>query len=637
MLNFVDSVVNLPLLATCILSAVYPAASYLSFTFSKIFTYAIFFLVSFAVGLLIYVHVTDNFSFCNVYYNSYITKPLIYKICGVWGNYEGSILLWLWMLSAHALLLELLLKPEDLKRVAISIQHLLYCGFSLFVMITSNPFTRMITTELDGLGFNPMLQDIGLAVHPPILFFGYVGFSTVFSITLSSIMVQKKPQEWVRIVNPWVLISWSFLTCGIALGSWWAYRELGWGGFWFWDPVENSSLMPWLLGIALIHIISLVKKFNICCSFAFLLSILTFGVSLIGTFLIRSGILVSVHTFANDPERGIYILILIGIIVSASIIILMVFFKKPEESCCFSYVSKITAIMINNILFFTAFVVVFVGTIYPVILELLTGEVISVGSQYYNMIFSGLVIVLLLLMVFVLELSWQGNDSVKINLKYFLIIFMILLLIFFKGVVVSILLLSVLLIISSLKDYSIKIKLFKVSLDESVKLAISLNGRYYAMLISHMGFSILILGAICSTVFQETKEQYMRENSRVGIHGFEIILSKLSLIKQANYEAVRGLFLIKDNDKLIGKLLPENRFYMVERTRNTESSVYHNFLSDIYIIVGDIDVHKGIAVKIYYKPYINLIWIGVCMIVLGGTIIGVVTFKKKASNITVST
>ncbi|QXK92256.1 heme lyase CcmF/NrfE family subunit [Neoehrlichia mikurensis] len=631
MLDFVGNL-SLPLLVTCILSAIYPAVSYLSFTLSKIITYVIFCFATLAMGLLIYVHITDNFSFCNVYYNSHTTKPLIYKICGVWGNYEGSILLWLWILSVHALLLELLLKSEDLKKVAISIQHLLYCGFSLFIMTTSNPFTKMTTVELDGLGFNPMLQDIGLAIHPPILFFGYVGFSTVFSITLSSVMVRKRAQEWACIISPWVLTSWSFLTCGIALGSWWAYRELGWGGFWFWDPVENSSLMPWLLGVALIHAITLVRKFNICCSFAYVLSIFTFGFSLIGTFLVRSGILVSVHTFANDPERGIYILLLIGVIISTSVVILMIFFRGSKENYCFSYISKITAIMINNILLLTAFFVVFIGTIYPIILELLTDEVISVGSQYYNIIFGGLVVVLLLLMGFVWELDWQESNNSKISFKlYLLIILTIFSLILFKGIAAGILLLSILLIVLSLKDYSSKIQLFRIPLTSSIKLAISLHTKYYSMFISHMGFSILVLGIICSTVLQETKEQYMKANSRVNIYGLEIVLSKLTFIKKDNYEAIRGLFVIKDNDRIIGKLLPENRFYIVEGTRNTESSIYHNGLSDIYIIIGDIDVHKGIAVKIYYKPYVNLVWIGFFMIAFGG-IIGVILLKRRLYN-----
>ncbi|AHX10307.1 cytochrome C assembly family protein [Ehrlichia chaffeensis str. West Paces] len=607
----------------CVFSVVYPFVVNISFCWSKVLTMLIFILTSSAVGLLLYIHIVDDFSFCNVYYNSHTTKHLLYKIFGIWGNYEGSILLWVWIISLYSLLLEILLDKDDFKRISISIQYVINFGFLLFTLVASNPFMKMPTVEYEGLGFNPILQDTGLMVHPPILYLGYVGFSVVFSLAVAGIILQKDSVEWAMIINKWALVAWSFLTLGIGLGSWWAYRELGWGGFWFWDPVENVSLMPWLLGTALIHLLPLVRKFNLFYNSAVLLSICSFVMSLIGTFLVRSGVLVSVHTFANDPEHGFYILMLIGIIISSGIISFICFTKKTQKrEYDFLLLSKVTMLLFNNVLLLTAFAIVFIGTIYPVILEFITGDVIAVGAPYYNTLFNYLIFCTLILMIITLGLDEERNKILIKNFKFsgFVVLLIFPFMIDNNFFIVLILLLSVFLFLSVLEAYYRKIKIFTVSFSETIKLAKSCSKKYYSMLIAHMGVAVFMFGIIGSIVWGETYELYMKDNSLINVKNFQVVLSGLSFIKNKNYDAIRGRFLIVKSGEVLGKVFPENRFYVVEGVRNAESAIYRHWLSDIYIVIGDIDKVKGIAVKVYYKPYINLIWMGFLLVAFGGVI-----------------
>ncbi|AHX06000.1 cytochrome C assembly family protein [Ehrlichia chaffeensis str. Jax] len=607
----------------CVFSVVYPFVVNISFCWSKVLTMLIFILTSSAVGLLLYIHIVDDFSFCNVYYNSHTTKHLLYKIFGIWGNYEGSILLWVWIISLYSLLLEILLDKDDFKRISISIQHVINFGFLLFTLVASNPFMKMPTVEYEGLGFNPILQDTGLMVHPPILYLGYVGFSVVFSLAVAGIILQKDSVEWAMIINKWALVAWSFLTLGIGLGSWWAYRELGWGGFWFWDPVENVSLMPWLLGTALIHLLPLVRKFNLFYNSAVLLSICSFVMSLIGTFLVRSGVLVSVHTFANDPEHGFYILMLIGIIISSGIISFICFTKKTQKrEYDFLLLSKVTMLLFNNVLLLTAFAIVFIGTIYPVILEFITGDVIAVGAPYYNTLFNYLIFCTLILMIITLGLDEERNKILIKNFKFsgFVVLLIFPFMIDNNFFIVLILLLSVFLFLSVLEAYYRKIKIFTVSFSETIKLAKSCSKKYYSMLIAHMGVAVFMFGIIGSIVWGKTYELYMKDNSLINVKNFQVVLSGLSFVKNKNYDAIRGRFLIVKSGEVLGKVFPENRFYVVEGVRNAESAIYRHWLSDIYIVIGDIDKVKGIAVKVYYKPYINLIWMGFLLVAFGGVI-----------------
>ncbi|WP_395878244.1 heme lyase CcmF/NrfE family subunit [Ehrlichia muris] len=617
------SLIELPLLMACIFSIVYPLIVNISFCWSKVLTVLIFMLTSAAVGLLLYIHIIDDFSFCNVYYNSHTTKPLLYKIFGICGNYEGSILLWVWVISLYSFLLEIFLDEDDFKRISVSIQHMINFGFLLFTLLVANPFMKMSTIEYEGLGFNPILQDIGLMVHPPILYLGYVGFSVVFSFAVAGVITQKDSIRWAVVINRWTLIAWSFLTLGIGLGSWWAYRELGWGGFWFWDPVENASLMPWLLGTALIHLLPLVKKFNMFYNSAILLSICSFVMSLIGTFLVRSGVLISVHAFTNDPENGFYILVLIGIIISSGMMSFICFAKKPQEKKYnFLFLSKFTMLLFNNVLLLTAFTIVFIGTIYPIVLEFITGDVIAIGAPYYNSLFNYLIFCTLLLMIVSLGLDKERNKILIENFKFsgFITLLIFPFIMDNNFFIILILLLSVLLFLSILEAYCRKVKIFVVPFCDTVKLAKSCSKKYYAMLVAHIGVAVFMFGVIGSTVWGETYELYMKENSSINVKNFQVILSRLSFIRNENYNAIRGKFLIVKSGEVLGKIFPENRFYIVEGVRNTESAIYRQWLSDIYIVIGDIDKTRGIAVKVYYKPCINLIWMGFLLIAFGGIV-----------------
>ncbi|WP_458695054.1 heme lyase CcmF/NrfE family subunit [Wolbachia endosymbiont of Drosophila sechellia] len=608
----------------------------------RFITTAIFFCVSTSMAILIYCHITNDFSLENVYYHSHTTKPLIYKICGVWGNKEGSMLLWTLVLTFYLFLMGIFIdNGSKLKKVSLITQGLICFCFLLFTLLESSPFTKMPGIETDGLGFNPILQDIGLAIHPPILYLGYLGFSVPFSLSIAGLIAKVEGNVWAKIVRPWVLISWSLLTLGISLGSWWAYRELGWGGFWFWDPVENVSLMPWLIAVALTHLLLLVRNFNVLKNFAILLTLTTFILSVTGTFLVRSGILTSVHTFADDPRYGLYILALLGVITVSSLVIFVVFTRKNHTSAMsFQCVtlesekklatqvtegrrlfSRLTMMLMNNLLFITAFFIVFVGTLYPTVLEYLTGELISVGAPYYNSLFNPIALAILALTIIGQYCSWQGNSLLPIFREYrfsFCSAAAILPFIFHMELIIVLsITISIALLIFVLEAYSKRIRLFK---SESILLAKKVSKSYYAMMAAHAGVAILVLGIAYSVGWQEKKENYLKIGDSITVNKFKVTLRNIELIKEKNFHAVRGTMDIRNllNNKILGEITPEYRFYLVEGQKNVESSIYHNLFSDIYVVIGEIDKSKSkIAAKVHYKPGMSIIWFGSFLIAFG--------------------
>ncbi|MDX5510183.1 MULTISPECIES: heme lyase CcmF/NrfE family subunit [Wolbachia] len=653
------------------------------------------------MAILIYCHITNDFSLENVYYHSHTTKPLIYKICGVWGNKEGSMLLWTLVLTMYLLLMDIYipsvipvldyLDPDNLianeyikwqynknwipvsstgmtpertngsklKKISLITQGLICFCFLLFTLLESSPFTKMPSVEKDGLGFNPILQDIGLAIHPPILYLGYLGFSVPFSLSIAGLIAKVEGNVWAKIVRPWVLISWSLLTLGISLGSWWAYRELGWGGFWFWDPVENVSLMPWLIAVALTHLLLVVRNFNVLRNFAILLTLTTFILSVTGTFLVRSGILTSVHTFADDPRYGLYILALLGVITVSSLVVFIAFAKKnrsltpppvipvlgtgiqekniegpnytPKQN--FSVFSRFTMMLMNNLLFITAFFIVFVGTLYPTVLEYLTGELISVGAPYYNSLFNPIALAILVLTMIGQYCSWQGNSLLPIFREYrfsFCSAAAILPFIFHMELIIVLsITISIALLIFVLEAYSKRIRLFK---SESILLAKKVSKSYYAMMAAHAGVAILVLGIAYSVGWQEKKENYLKIGDSITVNKFKVTLRNIELIKEKNFHAVRGTMDIRNllNNKILGEITPEYRFYLVEGQKNVESSIYHNLLSDIYVVIGEIDKSKSkIAAKVHYKPGMSIIWLGSFLIAFG-SLLAAFPFSKRA-------
>ncbi len=591
------------------------------------------------MAILIYCHITNDFSLENVFYHSHTTKPLIYKICGVWGNKEGSMLLWTLVLTFYLFLMDIFTDNDSkLKKVSLITQGLICFCFLLFTLLESSPFTKMPSVEKDGLGFNPILQDIGLAIHPPILYLGYLGFSVPFSLSIAGLIANTEGNVWAKIVRPWVLISWSLLTLGISLGSWWAYRELGWGGFWFWDPVENVSLMPWLIAVALTHLLLVVRNFNTLRNFAILLTLITFILSVTGTFLVRSGILTSVHTFADDSRYGLYILALLGVITVSSLVIFVVFTRKNRTSFQCStleskkksatqvtegrrFFSRLTMMLMNNLLFITAFLIVFVGTLYPTVLEYLTGELISVGAPYYNSLFNPIALAILVLTIIGQYCRWQGNSLLPIFREYrfsFCSAAAILPFIFHMELIIVLsITISIALLIFVLEAYSKRIRLFK---SESILLARRDSKSYYAMMAAHAGVAILVLGIAYSVGWQEKKENYLKIGDSITVNKFKVTLQNIELIKEKNFHAVRGTMDIRNllNNKILGEVTPEYRFYLAEGQKNVESSIYHNLLSDIYVVIGEIDKSKSkIAAKVHYKPGMSIIWLGSFLIAFG--------------------
>jgi len=573
--------------------------------------------------LLIYSHVISDFSVINVVQNSHTTKPLLYKIAGVWGNHEGSMLLWMLVLTLVNYFIFKLLNKKNSSFIlkTLEIQAFIIIGFLLFTIFTSNPFLRVFPAQLEGLGFNPILQDPALAIHPPLLYIGYVGFSAAFSMSVATLILNnKKNIFWYNYMKPFVIGAWTFLTIGIALGSVWAYYELGWGGWWFWDPVENASFMPWLIGTALLHSLIIVEKRKSLQAWVLLLAILAFLLSVIGTFLVRSGILTSVHTFALDPSRGIYILIFTALLGGYSLILFGVKSRKFFDNNYFSSFSKEGSILINNIFMSVVCATVFLGTIYPLLVEAFTNNKISVGEPYYNSTVIPIMIPAIIVMGIGPILSWGKEDKLKI----------------LKKIIPSVLITLIMTIAIFLfyKSYSILgfagIILSFWIISNNVLNIIRKNKAYsMSMFIAHLGVGLLILGITGSSVWQDEKIVKMKVKNEIKIKNYNIIFDQIVEIKGINYIAVRGNFLVRDDEKkIITKLKPENRFYPITNIFTSEASIHSNLFRDLYIVLGEGNMTNGWVVRIYYNPLVIWIWIGSLLIFLGG-IVSLNTNLKK--------
>ena len=564
---------------------------------------------------LMYSYVVSDFSVMNVFQNSHTTKPLMYKVSAVWGNHEGSMLLWMLVLTIFNYFIFKLYNQINSTFIskALETQAFIIIGFLLFTLLTSNPFERILPAQPNGLGFNPILQDPALAIHPPLLYIGYVGFSAAFSLSIATLSLRNNEKiPWYIYMKPFVIASWTFLTIGIAFGSVWAYYELGWGGWWFWDPVENASFMPWLLGTALLHSLIIVEKKKSLQSWVLLLSILAFLLSVVGTFLVRSGILTSVHTFALDPSRGIYILAFTALLGGYSLILFGVKSKKYLKNNYFSFLSKEGSILINNILMVIVCATVFLGTIYPLLVEAFTNNKISVGEPYYNSTVVPIMIPAILVMGIGPILSWGREDKSKI----------------FKKIFPSILLTAIITIFIFLfyQTYSfigiVGILLaFWIISNSVIILFRKKENLSNGMIIAHLGIGLLILGITGSSVWQEEKITQMKIGNETNIQEYNIILKEINEIKGPNYLALQGNFFVYDKNKnIIAKLKPENRFYPIRNNFTTEASIHTNLLRDLYIVLGEGNLNDGWVVRIYYNPLVIWIWIGALTIFLGGIV-----------------
>jgi cytochrome c-type biogenesis protein CcmF len=576
---------------------------------------------------LMYCHIISDFSVLNVYQNSHTTKPLLYKISGVWGNHEGSMLLWIFVLIIFNYFIHKIFGKKNLALLskALEVQALIIIGFLLFSILTSNPFEIIFPVPSNGLGFNPLLQDPALAIHPPLLYIGYVGFSAAFSLGIASMSVSEKERvNWHSYMKPFVVAAWSFLTLGIALGSIWAYYELGWGGWWFWDPVENASLMPWLLGTALIHSLITVEKKKSLQTWVLLLSILTFLLSVTGTFLVRSGILTSVHTFALDPERGIYILAFIALLGGYSLLLYGLKSKNFLNKNYLSFLSREGLILANNIIMMIVCATVFLGTMYPLLIEAFSNNKISVGEPYFNSTVVPIMIPAILIMGIGPILSW-GDKSTKKKLKIlspaiFLTFISTIIFVWLYnsfnlfgiiGTIMSFWIISNI-IVTQIQHLQKKFNINKIKTNIIPKSSLG-------MTLAHLGIGLLILGITGSSVWQKEKIVKMNINDETFIHDYKIIFKEVKKNIGPNYISLQGNFLIyAKNNQLITELKPENRFYLVAQNSTTEASIHTNIFRDLYIVLGDGDINNGWIIRIYYNPLVIWIWIGVVAIFVGG-------------------
>ena len=565
--------------------------------------------------LLMYSFIISDFSILNVFQNSHTTKPLFYKITAVWGNHEGSMLLWILVLTLFNFFIFKLIDNKNSSFIlkTLLIQSSITIGFILFTIFTSNPFQKIFPTPENGLGFNPILQDPALAIHPPLLYIGYVGFSAAFSMSVATLTFKNHQNIlWYSYMKPFVMAAWTFLTIGIALGSIWAYYELGWGGWWFWDPVENASFMPWLIGTALLHSLVIVEKRKSLQAWVLLLSILAFLLSIIGTFLVRSGILTSVHTFALDPSRGIYILAFTALLGGYSLILYGINSKKFFNNNYFNSFSREGSILINNIFMVVVCATVFLGTIYPLIIEALTSNKISVGEPYFNSTVIPIMIPAILIMGIAPLLNWGKEDKLKIFKKIAPT--------FLSTIGMTIFILIAYKPNSVLGVVGIILAFWIIS--NNLLILIKKNKNYSkGMIIAHLGIGLLILGITGSSTWQEEKILKMNINNQVQIKKYNIIFEKINEIKGSNYVALQGKFLVYDNNKkFITELRPENRFYPITNIFTTEASINTNLFRDLYMVLGEGNSEKGWVVKIYYNPLVMWIWLGALIIFLGGLI-----------------
>ncbi len=574
-------------------------------------------------GALTHAFMTSDFSVKLVVLNSHSLKPMLYKITGVWGNHEGSMLLWVLILSlfgASASWFGANL-PILLKTRVLAIQGAIGVAFLAFIIFTSNPFERVEIPPFDGQDLNPLLQDPGLAFHPPFLYLGYVGLSMAFSFAVAALIEGRIDAAWGRWVRPWTLAAWIFLTIGIALGSWWAYYELGWGGFWFWDPVENASFMPWLLAAALLHSAIVVEKRETLKSWTILLAILAFGFSLIGTFIVRSGVLTSVHAFANDPERGMFILIILGIFMGGALILFSFRSSAMEARGVFSMVSRETALISNNVLLAVSAFVVFFGTIWPLVAELFFDRKLSVGPPFFNAAFTPFMILLGLILPIGSNLPWKRANILNSSKK---LIFVFIFSICLAGLIWAIqtgkslvgpvgVFLGAWIVMGTILD------LFsKLGRSKSLKRLIVLPRADFGKFFAHSGLGITMFAIAALTSWEKEDIRVVPVGGSWKIAAYELKLNSVENVRGPNYFSTMGVIAVSKDGQLLTVLRPEKRNYPVAQMPTTEAAIDYRLSRDLYVVLGDQQSDNSWTVRTYLKPFTNWIWGGCALMAVGG-------------------
>ena len=589
-----------------------------------------FILLAIAFVALMHAYVTSDFSVANVAENSHSTKPLLYKLAGVWGNHEGSMLLWVLILALFGAAVALFGTnlPPTLRARVLSVQASIAVAFLLFSILTSNPFLRLIPAPSDGRGLNPILQDPALAFHPPFLYTGYVGFSIAFSFAIAALIEGRIDAAWARWVRPWTLAAWMFLTIGISMGSWWAYYELGWGGWWFWDPVENASFMPWLAGTALLHSALVMEKREALKVWTVLLAILTFSLSLMGTFIVRSGVLTSVHSFAVDPARGVFILAILILFTGGGLALFALRASEMQSGGIFQPISREGSLVLNNLLLVTATATVLVGTLYPMALEGLTGEKISVGPPFFNSTFGPLMIPLLLALPIGPMLAWKRGDLAAVMQR---LAFAVLAAIVAIVAVYAVghrgpwlapfgIGLGVYVMAGALAEWANRIKLGQASGSESLRRARNLPRSAYGTLLAHFGIGMLVVGIIATSAYREEHILVMKPGQTLSVAGYDVTFAGFESGRGPNYREDFADFDVTRAGTSIGRLRPSKRLYDAPPQPTTEAGIHASWRGDLYLVIGDSQPNGGYAVRAYFNPLVRFIWLGTLIMFFGGGI-----------------
>jgi cytochrome c-type biogenesis protein CcmF len=586
--------------------------------------------VALSFAALTMCYVASDFSVATVVENSNSQMPLIYKVSSVWGNHEGSMLLWVLILSLFGALVAVFGNnlPATLKANVLAVQSWIASTFYLFILVTSNPFLRLPNAPVEGRDLNPILQDPGLAVHPPLLYLGYVGFSMAFSFAIAALIEGRIDAAWARWVRPWTLMAWMCLTLGIAGGSYWAYYTLGWGGFWFWDPVENASLMPWLAGTALLHSAVVMEKRNALKIWTILLAILTFSLSLIGTFLVRSGVLTSVHSFANDPRRGIFILAILVLFIGGGLTLFAWRATVLRQGGLFAPISREGSLVFNNLFLTTCCLTVLTGTLYPLALEALTGAKISVGAPFFNLTFGPLFLALMVAMPFGPLLAWKRGDLYGATQRLMAAFGVGLLAIGLSFAIegrTSVLApfgvgLAVFVMAGAATDLAERTGLFRLRPRAALSRALGLPRSAWGTGVAHFGIAVTLLGIVGAAAWGTEKIVAVKPGQTLSLSGYELTYEGLKQRPGPNYTELFATFTVRDGGEVIGVMHPSKRSFSVREQTTNEAALMMRGASQLYLSLGDDDPGGGIAIRLYYKPLVLLIWAGGIVMMLGGAL-----------------
>ncbi len=586
-----------------------------------------FIFVAIAFCCLAYCFITNDFSVVNVAVNSNSRLPLQYRLAATWGSHEGSLLLWSLMLGLWTVAVSLFSRhlPEDMVARVLSVMGIVSVGFLLFMLLTSNPFTRLIPAAPDGRDLNPLLQDPAMVAHPPMLYMGYVGFSVAFAFAISALISGRLDATWARWSRPWTTVAWMFLTCGIALGSWWAYYELGWGGWWFWDPVENASFMPWLVGTALIHSLAVTEKRGGFKSWTVLLAIAAFSLSLLGTFLVRSGVLTSVHAFATDPKRGIFILAFLVFVIGGSLLLYAWRAKHVGLGSKFEVVSRESLLLSNNVLLTVAAASVLLGTLYPLIIDALGMGKLSVGPPYFNSVFVPLMVPAVFLMGVGPIARWKKASlpelAVRLRWAFLASVVTALILPFVLGQwkpLVSLgLMLALWIVATAFLNLRERVKTSPGQLSLLQKLGMQ-SRSYYGMQLAHLGVAVFVVGVTVVTGYQTEQDVRMDVGDTVNAGGYTFRFNGVTNVAGPNYRAARAEIEVSRNGTVVNKMYPEKRSYLASESVMTETAIDSGLFRDLYVSLGEPVSGGAWSVRVYFKPFVGWIWGGAVLMAMGG-------------------